>query len=157
MKKLYLLQYFLVPLFLFISAAGLRAQNWTTRLDKTVRVYQTTDMGVVIVGTEKSVYAVDGATGDILWRRKDAELDENDVAPVPGSDLLLLSFEKGERTRIEAVDLMTGNRIWRSDKIKGGLRQMGFEPKTTLRAIVLPKDAKGPANEGVKRPPLCHL
>src|SRR5882724_3632 len=157
MKKLYLLQYFLVPLFLFISAAGLRAQTWITRLDKTVRFYQTTDMGVVIVGTEKSVYAVDGASGDILWRRKDAELDENDVAPVPGSDLLLLSFEKGERTRVEAVDIMTGNRIWRSDKIKGGLMQMAVEPETNLLAIVLAKDAKGHANDSVKRHPLLEV
>jgi len=157
MKKLYLLQYFLVPLFLFISAAGLRAQTWITRLDKTVRFYQTTDMGVVIVGTEKSVYAVDGASGDILWRRKDAELDENDVAPVPGSDLLLLSFEKGERTRVEAVDIMTGNRIWRSDKIKGGLMQMAVEPEANLLALVLAKDAKAHANNGLKRHPLLHV
>jgi outer membrane protein assembly factor BamB len=157
MKKLYLLQYFLVPLFLFISAASLRAQTWTTKLDKTVRFYQTTDMGVVIVGTEKSVYAVDGASGEIFWRRKDAELDENDVAPVPGSDLLLLSFEKGERTRVEAVDIMTGNRIWRSDKIKGGLMQMAVEPEANLLALVLAKDAKAHANNGLKRHPLLHV
>jgi outer membrane protein assembly factor BamB len=157
MKKSYLLQYFLLPFILFISAADLRAQAWTTKLDKTVRFYQTTDMGVIIVGTEKSVYAVDGATGDVFWRRKDAELDENDVAPVPGSDLLLLSFEKGERTRVEAVDIMTGNRIWRSDKIRGALMQIAVEPETNLLAIVLAKDAKGRANDGFKRRPLLHV
>jgi len=157
MKKFYLLRYLLVPLFLLISAAGLSAQTWTTKLDKPVRFYQTTDIGVVIVGTEKSVYAVDGATGDILWRRKDVQLDENDVAPVPGSDLLLLSFEKGERTRVEAVDIMTGNRIWRSDKIKGGLMQMAVEPEANLLAIVLAKDAKAHANDGCKRHPLLHV
>ena len=92
MKKFYLLQYVLLPLVVFVFAADLRAQAWSTKLDKTVRFYQTTDLGVIIVGTEKSVYAVDGASGNTLWRRKDAELDENDVAPVPGSDLLLLSF-----------------------------------------------------------------
>src|SRR2546421_155482 len=157
MKKLYLLQYLLLPLVLLIFAADLRAQTWTTKLDKTVRFYQTTDMGVVIVGTEKSVYAVDGATGDILWRRKDAGLDENDVAPVPGSDLLLLSFETSERTRVEAVDIMTGNRIWRSEKIKGGLMQMAVEPEANLLAIVLAKDAKAHANDGLKRHPLLHV
>ncbi|HXL80696.1 MAG TPA: PQQ-binding-like beta-propeller repeat protein [Pyrinomonadaceae bacterium] len=157
MKKFYLLQYLLLPVVLFISCSCLRAQTWTTKLDKPVRFYQTTDMGVVIVGTEKSVYAVDGSTGDILWRRKDAGLDENDVAPVPGSDLLLLSFEKSERTRVEAVDIMTGNRIWRSDKIKGGLMQMAVEPETNLLAIVLAKDAKGRASDGFKRRPLLHV
>lgn len=157
MKKLYPIRRLLLPLLLFVSAPLLHAQTWTAKLDKTVRFYQTTDMGVVIVGTEKSIYAMDGATGDVLWRRKDAELDENDVAPVPGSDLLLLSFEKGERTRIEAVDLMTGNRIWRSDKIKGAVMQMAVEPETNLLAIVLAKDAKGHANDGVKRHPLLHV
>jgi outer membrane protein assembly factor BamB len=157
MKKLYPVRHFLLPLLLFVFPALTQAQTWTTKLDKTVRFYQTTDMGVVIVGTEKSIYAVDGATGDVLWRRKDAELDENDVAPVPGSDLLLLSFEKGERTRIEAVDIMTGNRIWRSDKIKGGLMQMAVEPESNLLAIVLAKDTKGHANDDVKRHPLLHL
>lgn len=144
-------------LFCFSFAPQTQAQTWTAKLDKAVRFYQTTDMGVVIVGTEKSIYAVDGATGDVLWRRKDAELDENDVAPVPGSDLLLLSFEKGERTRVEAVDIMTGNRIWRSDKIKGGLMQMAVEPEANLLAIVLAKDAKGHAKDGVKRHPLLHV
>ena len=142
---------------LFVSAVVVRPQAWTTKLDKQVRFYQTTDMGVVIVGTEKSVYAVDGATGDVLWRRKDVELDENDVAPVPGSDLLLLSFEKGERTRVEAVDIMTGNRIWRSEKIKGGLMQMAVQPDANLLALVLAKDVKAHAGNGLKRHPLVHV
>jgi outer membrane protein assembly factor BamB len=144
-------------LFCFSFAPQTHAQTWTAKLDKTVRFYQTTDMGVVIVGTEKSIYAVDGATGEVLWRRKDAELDENDVAPVPGSDLLLLSFEKGERTRIEAVDIMTGNRIWRSDKIKGAVMQMAVEPEANLLALVLAKDAKAHANDSIKRHPLLHV
>ena len=89
----------------FFPAADTKAQGWTAKLDKSVRFYQTTDLGVVLAGTEKSLYAIDGQTGETLWRRKDVSFDETDVAPVPGSDLLLLSFEKGERTRLEAVDL----------------------------------------------------
>ena len=155
MRKILFLLLFL--LFCFSFAPQTQAQTWTTKLDNTVRFYQTTEMGVVIVGTEKSLYAVDSASGDVLWRRKDVDLDENDVAPVPGSDLLLLSFEKGERTRVEAVDITTGNRIWRSDKIKGGLMQMAVEPEANLLAIVLAKDAKGHAKDGVKRHPLLHV
>src|SRR5437016_338249 len=89
------------------------AQAWIGKLDDTVRFYQSTDVGAVVVGTRKSLYAVDAMTGDILWRRKDASaLDENDVAPVPGTDLVLLSFEKGDRTRVEAVDVLSGEPIW---------------------------------------------
>src|SRR4029079_4030604 len=87
--------------FAAITAA---AQAWSAKLDDTVRFYQPTDVGAIVVGTKKSLYAVDSATGDILWRRKTSALDENDVAPVPGTDLVLLSFEKDQKTRIEATD-----------------------------------------------------
>src|SRR5918995_410681 len=83
-----------------IAVTGVTAQTWSAKLDETIRFYQPTDVGAIIVGTKKSVYAVDGATGDVLWRRKDATKDENEIAPVPGTDLVLLSFEKDKRTRI---------------------------------------------------------
>src|SRR5438552_16052255 len=92
---------------LILVSFAVNAQTWTTKLDDSVRFYQATDVGAVVVGTKKSLYAVDAMTGDILWRRKESTLDENDVAPIPGTDLLLLSFEKGSRTRIEAVDALS--------------------------------------------------
>jgi outer membrane protein assembly factor BamB len=142
---------------LIIPGSESNAQTWTAKLDKTVRFYQTTDMGVLIVGTEKSLYAIDGASGETLWRRKDVSLDETDVAPIPGSDLVLLSLEKGERTRVEAVDIFTGDTIWKSDKIRGGVMQMAVDPAANLLAVVLVKDAKGEAKEGFKRHPLLHM
>jgi outer membrane protein assembly factor BamB len=137
-----------------IDASG---QSWSVKLDKTVRFYQTTDLGVLLVGTEKSLYAVDGATGETLWCRKDVSLDETDVAPVPSSDLLLLSFEQGERTRVEAVDQLSGDTIWKSNKIRGGVMQMAVDPAANLLAVVFAKDAKGHAGDGCKRHPLLHV
>ena len=76
------------------------AQAWTAKLDKSVRFYQTTDLGVLLVGTEKSLYAIDGSTGETLWRRKDVSLDETDVAPVhqlshSGTTKLLIKASQG--------------------------------------------------------------
>ena len=142
---------------LFFPALTANAQAWTAKLDKTVRFYQSTDLGVVLVGTEKSLYAIDGQSGETLWRRKDVSLDETDVAPVPGTDLLLLSFQKGERTRVEAVDLMTGDRIWQSDKLRGALMQMAVDPDANVLAVILAKDARAHANDGFKRHPLLHV
>lgn len=145
-------------LLLFVlSSLPAFAQSWTAKLDKDIRFYQSTEMGIVIAGTEKSLYAIDGSTGDILWRRKDTSLDETDIAPVPGTDLVLLSFEKGDKARIEAVDLLTGEAIWRSDKIKGAVMQMSVDPESNLLAVVLAKDAKNRAREGFKRRPLVHV
>ena len=85
-----------ITLACFISGACVTitasAQTWSAKLDDTVRFYQPTDIGAIVVGTKKSLYAVDSATGDILWRRKNASLDETDVAPVPGTDLVLVSL-----------------------------------------------------------------
>src|SRR5438067_11572949 len=146
-------------IFLTLSSCFLvRAQTWTAKLDDTIRFYQATDVGAVVVGTRKSLYAVDAMTGDILWRRKDASaLDENDVAPVPGTDLVLLSFEKGDRTRVEAVDVLSGEPIWRSEKLKGAVMQMAVEPDENLLAVVLVKDAKGKSSEELKRHPVVHV
>lgn len=146
-----------IALLLCLASLPGNAQSWTAKLDKDIRFYQPTDMGVVIAGTEKSLYAVDGASGEILWRRKDTRLDETDVAPVPGTDLLLLSFEKDEKTRVEAVDVLTGDAIWRSDKIKGAVMQLAVEPNTNLLAVVLVKDAENRAREGFKRRPIIHV
>jgi outer membrane protein assembly factor BamB len=133
------------------------SQSWTAKLDKDVRFYQPTELGVLVVGTEKSLYAIDGASGEILWRRKDVELDETDVAPIPGTDLLLVSLEKGDKARIEATDLLTGNVIWRSEKIRGGVMQMAVDPASNLLAVVLAKDAKNRARDGFKRRPLLQI
>src|SRR5215213_10626212 len=144
-------------LFVLFSSLPASAQSWTAKLDKDIRFYQSTEMGVIVAGTEKSLYAIDGSSGEILWRRKDTSLDETDVAPVPGTDLLLLSFEKGDKARIEAVDLLTGESIWRSDKIKGAVMQMSVDPESNLLAVVLAKDAKNRARDGFKRRPLLHV
>ncbi|MBA2647597.1 MAG: hypothetical protein H0U81_12445, partial [Pyrinomonadaceae bacterium] len=57
------------------------APGWTTKLDGRVRFYQLTELGVLIAGTEDSLYGIDGETGSVLWRRKGLRLDETDVAP----------------------------------------------------------------------------
>jgi outer membrane protein assembly factor BamB len=140
-----------------VAAASTFAQAWSAKLDDKVRFYQVTDVGALIVGTRKSLYAVDGMTGDILWRRKETSLDENDVAPVPGTDLVLLSFEKGERTRIEATDILSGDTIWQSEKLKGAVMQMSVETEDNLLAVVLARDAKAKASDGLKRHPVVHV
>ena len=143
--------------FVLFTSLPAFAQSWTIKLDKDVRFYQPTELGVVVVGTEKSLYAIDGSTGDTLWRRKDISLDETDIAPVPATDLLLLNFEKSEKSRIEAVNLFTGNSVWRSEKIKGTVMQMTVDPELNLLAVVLVKDPKNRARDGFKRRPLVHV
>jgi len=144
-------------LLLLLSSVSVSAQSWTAKLDKDVRFYQPTELGVVVVGTEKSLYGIDGSTGDTLWRRKDVSLEETDVAPVPATELLLLNFEKSDKSRIEAVNMLTGDLVWRSEKIKGAVMQMTVDPERNVLAVVLVKDPKNRARDGFKRRPLVHV
>jgi outer membrane protein assembly factor BamB len=131
--------------------------RWSAKLDDRVRFYQATELGVLVVGTGKSLYGVDAETGDVLWRRKNVRLDETDVAPVPGTDLLLLSLESGDKSRLEAADLMTGETLWRSEKVRGAVMQMALEQNANLLAVVLVRDARGGARGGFKRRPIVHM
>src|SRR5688572_7663296 len=155
MKKLVFIS-LLISLFLF-SITESYGQAWTAKLDKDVRFYQPTDMGVLVAATEKSLYAIESETGETLWRRKDVRIDETDVAPVPGTDLLLLGLEKDERTRVEAVDVLTGDAIWRSEKLRGGVMQMAVDPAANLLAVVLAKDTKGDSDSTLKRRPQLYV
>ena len=155
MKKFVLIS-LVFSLFLFAVTESY-GQAWTAKLDKEVRFYQPTDMGVLIAATEKSLYAIEGETGETLWRRKDIRIDETDVAPVPGTDLMLLGLEKDGRTRVEAVDLLTGDAIWRSEKLRGGVMQMAVDPTANLLAVVLARNAKGDSNSTLKRKPQLYV
>lgn len=144
----------LVCCFSEIVAAPAR---WSTKLDGRIRFYQMTEVGVLLTGTEKSLFALDGESGEVLWKRKNARLDETDIAPVPGSDILLLSLEDGSRTRLEAVDLISGEALWRGDKVRGAVMQMALEPNANLLAVVFARDARENARDGCKRKPVVHV
>ena len=81
---------------------------WQTNLDSKVQFYQTTDFGIVLTGTDNSLYAVDGQTGERLWRRKHKGLNETSITPVPDTDLVLLTLDEGSKSRLEAIDLLSG-------------------------------------------------
>jgi outer membrane protein assembly factor BamB len=139
------------------ASAAHAAEPWSTKLDGAVRFYQTTEVGVLVVGTEKSLYGLEAETGDVLWRRKDARLEETDVAAVPGTDVLLVTLERGDKTRLEAADLLTGEALWRSDKVRGAVMQTAFDPGTNLLAAVFARDAKGRPRGGFKKKPELHV
>ncbi|MGH9840622.1 MAG: PQQ-binding-like beta-propeller repeat protein [Blastocatellia bacterium] len=151
---------FIAILFLLVATAGataVPATNWSAKFDGKIIFYQTTETGALVVGTERSLYAVDSESGDQLWRRKNARLDESDVAPIPGTDLLLANLEKSGKTRVEAIDLFSGATVWQSDKIKGSVMQMAIDLENDLLAIVLVRETRDRPRDGLKRKPSVHM
>lgn len=143
-------------LFIFISIFHAQPA-WEAKLDSKVRFYQSTDFGIIVAGTEKNLYALDGQTGSILWRRNTGKINETAVTPVPNTDLILLSRDIGDKSRLEAVDLLSGARIWQSDKVKGDVMQLVVDPESDLIAVVLVKDASGNSGQELKRKPIVHV
>src|SRR5215213_4728290 len=138
-----------------ISVYGQTA--WQANLDSRIRFYQTTDFGIVIAGTEKSLYAIDGQTGERIWRRETGRIEETAVTPVPDTDLILFSHDLGSKSRLEAVDLASGASLWKSEKVKGDVLQLAADPANDLVAVVLIKDPRGGATDGLKRKPVVHV
>lgn len=130
---------------------------WQSNLDSKVRFYQTTDFGIVLAGSEKNLYAVDGQTGERLWRRSTGKIEETAITQVPNTDLVLFTRDLGSKSRIEAVDLLSGERIWQSDKIKGDVMQLAVDPENDLIAIILVKDTRGKSGDVLKRKPVVHV
>ena len=149
---------FLLCILSVFAAIPTNAQTvWQGNLDAKIRFYQTTDFGVMLAGTENSLYAIDGQSGERLWRKRTGGLDETSITPVPATDLILISTDEGGKSRVEAVDLFSGETIWRSDKVKGEVLQLAVEPAQDLLAVVLVKKAKGRVGEEFKRSPIVHV
>jgi outer membrane protein assembly factor BamB len=70
---------------------------------------------------------------------------------------LLLSLESGDKSRLEAVDLLTGDTLWLSEKTRGSVMQMALDQSTNLLAVVMARDARGRAREGFKRRAIVHM
>jgi outer membrane protein assembly factor BamB len=148
----------LLCLLCFFAAISANAQPiWQANLDAEIRFYQTTDFGIVLTGTDNSLYAVDGQTGERLWRRNHRGLDETSVTPIPATDLILVSIDEGDRSRVEAIDFLSGNSLWRSEKVKGDVMQLAVDPEQDLLAVVLVKKARGKTGEEFKRTPIVHV
>ncbi len=148
-------------LLLCISCFAILSSNaqpvWQANLNSKIVFYQTTDFGIVLAGTNSEIYAIDGQTGERIWRRNHRGLDETSITPIPSTDLILLSLDEGDKSRLEAIDLLTGERIWRSEKVKGDVMQLAVEPEQDLLAVVLVKKAKGEIGKELKREPIVHV
>ena len=99
------------------------APLWTHKPATDIKWYRVTDVGSVLVGSKTGLYTLDGESGQTIWSRNDlAGIEQFEIDLIAGTPLLFASdtsgtFSKG--TRLFAVDLLTGQNIWETDKLKG--------------------------------------
>ena len=152
-----LLLSFLFIVLHFAIGTAIAQPVWQANLDSKIQFYETTDFGTVLIATEKSLYAVDGQTGERVWRRSAGKIQETAITPIPGTDLILFSRDLGDKSRLEAVDVLTGATVWKSDKVKGDVMQLAFDPESDVIAVVLVKDPRGLLGKEFKRTPVIHV
>ena len=153
MQKLYLFLCIVVALPAIIYGQP----NWQANLDSKINFYLQSDFGLILAGTEKSLYAVDAQTGSVIWKKKTGKVNETGVTPVPNTDLVLLTRDLGSKSGLEAVDILSGERLWESDKVKGDVMQLALDPELDLLAVVLVKDPRGNFGPDFKRKPVLHM
>ena len=149
--------FFLLLVLCFFVAISNAQTTWQSNLDSKIQFYQTTNFGILLVGTNNSLYGIDGKTGQRLWQRSHRGLNETSITPIPATDLILFTLDEGKKSRLEAIDLLTGNSIWRSEKVKGDVLQLAVEPEKDLIAVVMVKKPRGEFGKKLRRRPITHV
>src|SRR5215218_3236807 len=106
-----------------LSSLPVLAQSWTAKLDKDIRFYQPTEMGVLIAGTEKSLYGIDASTGDSIWRSEKIKGAVMQTSVDPETNLLAVVLAKDVKSRardgfkrrplLHVLDLANGEELWK--------------------------------------------
>ncbi|MBC7932164.1 MAG: PQQ-binding-like beta-propeller repeat protein [Rubrivivax sp.] len=108
---------------LLLASTAIGAPLWTHKPAGDIKWYRVTDVGSLLVGSKGALYALDGETGGQTWARADlAGAEEFEVETIAGTPLVLVSdtsgtFKKG--TKLYALDVLTGQNIWETEKLKG--------------------------------------
>ncbi len=95
---------------------------------KGAKWYSLMETGNVTVGVQNGVTMLDGSTGKVVWQRNDlGDIKEEEYTELPGTPLLLISDNSGwaqRKTKITALDTLTGETIWQTDKMLGFTAQV---------------------------------
>lgn len=85
--------------------------------------YSTMESGSVMVGTKTGVAMIDGASGKQIWSRNDlGEIKEDEYTELSGTPLILFADNSGwaqRKTKLTAVDTLTGATVWTTEKMYG--------------------------------------
>ncbi len=95
---------------------------------KDAKWYAMMDTGNLVVGTDTGLAMLDGANGSTMWRRDDLKgIKETEYNEIVGTPILLIADNSGtimKKTRLFALDQLTGKTIWESDKVYGYTAQV---------------------------------
>lgn len=85
--------------------------------------YSLMESGNLMVGTKTGVAMLSGTDGKTVWTRTDiGEIKEDEYTELAGTPLILFADNSGwaqRKTKLTAVDTLTGETVWQTDKMLG--------------------------------------
>ena len=109
----------LVPL----AADATTSSSWSKEFDKDIDWIIQTDFDVLLIGSNKNLYAVSERQGEQLWSIElGSDIGRTDVTMIDGTDIVLVNREVNKETssyKLEAYEVITGDKIWGNNLIKG--------------------------------------
>lgn len=105
------------------SALAVSSPAWTAKLPEAVKWQETTSIGTLLVGTAGSICSLDPETGAIQWTRSEfAKTTPFNVHEIEGTPVLLVndhSSMMNPKTKIVALNILTGETIWEIEREQG--------------------------------------
>ncbi|HEX8633237.1 MAG TPA: PQQ-binding-like beta-propeller repeat protein [Pyrinomonadaceae bacterium] len=109
-------------------AARAQAMLWTHKPAQEIKWYRVAEAGTLLIGTDAGLYMLNPETGETAWRRDDFKgVNEYQTQEIAGTPLLLVSDNSGsvqKKTKLSALDVLTGQTVWETEQLKGSAVQM---------------------------------
>ena len=122
-KRLFRLGLSLLSVAAINSALAVSSPAWKTKLPEAVKWQETTSVGTLLVGTSASICSLDPETGAIQWTRNEfAKTSPFNVYEVVGTPVLLVNDHSSQfnpKTKIVALNLITGETLWEIEREQG--------------------------------------
>jgi outer membrane protein assembly factor BamB len=109
--------------FLFLFVSHIFAADTPLWTYDGAKWYSMMESGNVMVGTKTGLAMLGGDDGKTLWTRTDlGEIKEDEYTELAGTPLVLFADNSGwaqRKTKLTAVDAMTGETVWQTEKMLG--------------------------------------
>ena len=106
-----------------ISARPAATPAWAVKLPESVKWQEVSSVGTLLVGTSSSLCSIDPETGATMWTRTEfSKTSPFNVREIPGTPVLLVNDHSSminPKTKITALDILTGETIWETEREQG--------------------------------------
>lgn len=156
-----LLSALLVVSFTFNSLfpAGLVA--WKLDLENPIRFQKVLDENLILVGTDRHLFAVRMQTGEVAWRFRNLQVEADDTLAVDSSVLLANEGWGGQykdsESSVLAIDPAGGERLWESPTLKERVLSVVPDLDRNRLLLISAKDPHGKGGGHFEREPRLSM